>query len=116
MILRDYQVAPVDIGITYFKQKKAYPSIEVLPTAAGKSIIIAAICRGVGEKMLVLQPSKELLKQNYDKFINLGGEASIFSASMGVKEIGEITYATIGSIKSIGAHFNSLGINKVIID
>ena len=35
---------------------------------------------------------------------------------MGEKEIGEVTYATIGSIVNIAHKFNTLGINKVIID
>jgi DNA repair protein RadD len=56
------------------------------------------------------------LEQNYNKFINLGGKASIYSAAMGEKEIGDITYATIGSIVNIAHKFHTLGISKVIID
>jgi DNA repair protein RadD len=70
----------------------------------------------LGEKLVVIQPSKELLEQNYNKFINLGGKASIYSAAMGEKEIGDVTYATIGSIVNIAHKFNTLGISKVIID
>lgn len=116
MIYRHYQEDAINKGVSFFKERKPVASIEILPTAAGKSIIIAGICKGTGEKILVLQPSKELLKQNYEKFINLGGTASIFSASLGIKEIGDITYATIGSIKSLGANFRLLGITKIIID
>jgi DNA repair protein RadD len=64
----------------------------------------------------VIQPNKELLEQNYNKFIGLGGTASIYSAAMGEKEIGEVTYATIGSIINVAHKFHSMGINKVIID
>jgi DNA repair protein RadD len=35
---------------------------------------------------------------------------------MGEKEIGDVTYATIGSIVNIAHKFNTLGISKVIID
>jgi len=56
------------------------------------------------------------LEQNYNKFINLGGDASIYSAAMGEKEIGNVTYATIGSIVNIAHKFRDLGITKVIID
>jgi DNA repair protein RadD len=116
MKLRDYQLEPVAIGIEFFNTPKMAPSIIVAPTAFGKSIVIAYIAKGIDEKVLVIQPSKELLEQNYNKLINLGGKASIYSASMGEKEIGDITYATIGSIINIAWKFRELGITKVIID
>lgn len=116
MKLRDNQELPVAIGVEFFKTPKMQPSIIVAPTAFGKSIVIAHIARGIGERVLVLQPSKELLEQNYNKFTTLGGEASIYSASMGEKEIGDVTYATIGSIINIAHEFRSLGFTKVIID
>ena len=92
LTLRNNQIEPVERGIAYFSEKKPVPSIIVAPTAFGKSIVIAHIAKGVGEKVLVIQPSKELLEQNYEKFINLGGEATIYSASMGEKEIGDVTF------------------------
>ena len=116
MELRPNQIEPVEKGVAFFKKKKVDPSIIVAPTAFGKSIVIAAIAKEVNERMLVLQPSKELLEQNYNKFINLGGDASIYSAAMGEKEIGNVTYATIGSIVNIAHKFRDLGITKVIID
>jgi DNA repair protein RadD len=116
MELRPNQIEPVRKGVEFFKSKKPHPSIIVAPTAFGKSIVIAKIAHELGEKLLVIQPSKELLEQNYNKFINLGGKASIYSASMNEKEIGEVTYATIGSIVKIAHKFHTLGIRKVIID
>ena len=116
LTLRNNQIEPVEKGIAYFSEKKPVPSIIVAPTAFGKSIVIAHIAKGVGEKVLVIQPSKELLEQNYNKFINLGGDATIYSASMGEKEIGNVTYATIGSIVNIATKFKEYGISKVIID
>lgn len=118
MKLREYQIEPVDAGVLFFKQLYQHrnPSIIVAPTGAGKSIIIAEIVDRIKDKVIVLQPSKELLKQNYDKFINLGGKADIFSASMKEKELGSITYATIGSIVKAIDRVKKLGINKVIID
>ena len=116
MELRPNQIEPVKKGVDFFRSKKPHPSIIVAPTAFGKSIVIAEIAHRLGEKILVIQPSKELLEQNYNKFINLGGKASIYSASMNEKEIGEVTYATIGSIVNIAWKFHELGISKVIID
>ena len=116
MKLRANQIEPVTIGVEFFKLPKMAPSIIVAPTAFGKSIVIAHIAKGIGEKVLVLQPSKELLEQNYNKFIFFGGSASIYSASMGQKELGDITYATIGSIINIAHKFREMGVSKIIID
>lgn len=116
MKLRANQIEPVTIGVEFFKLSKMAPSIIVAPTAFGKSIVIAHIAKGIGEKVLVLQPSKELLEQNYNKFIFFGGSASIYSASMGQKELGDITYATIGSIINIAHKFREMGVSKIIID
>jgi DNA repair protein RadD len=116
MELRPNQIEPVKKGVEFFKSKKPHPSIIVAPTAFGKSIVIAEIAHQLGEKLVVIQPSKELLEQNYNKFINLGGKASIYCAAMGEKEIGDVTYATIGSIVNIAHKFHTLGISKVIID
>jgi len=116
MELRPNQIEPVRKGVEFLTSKKSQPSIIVAPTAFGKSIVIAQIAKELGEKILILQPSKELLEQNYNKFIGLGGEAKIYSASMKEKEIGDVTYATIGSIIRIASHFKELGISKVIID
>lgn len=116
MKLRKNQVEPVRKGVEFFKKEVASPSIIVAPTAFGKSIVISYIAKELNEKILVIQPSKELLEQNYNKFINLGGTASIYSASMGQKEIGDVTYATIGSIVKSPLKFKEFGIKKVIID
>ena len=97
-ILRDYQIEAVKRGLEFFYSKNKKNVVEVLPTAAGKSLIIANIARGLDAPVLCLQPTKELLIQNYSKFISYGNKASIYSASIGVREIGDVTFATIGSI------------------
>lgn len=114
--LRENQVAPVEIGIDFFRRAEAAPSIIVAPTAFGKSIVIAKIAESVNDNLLILQPSKELLEQNLGKYLLLGGNAEIYSASFNSRKIGQVTYATIGSIKSIGKKFKELGFTKMIID
>lgn len=71
--------------------------IIVIPTGAGKSLCIAAIVKELGEPTVIFQPSREILEQNYDKLLSYGYSASIYSASLGRKEISNITFATIGS-------------------
>lgn len=114
MNLRKNQIEPVKIGIEFFSKENPKPSLMVEPVAFGKSVVIAHIAKGISGKTLILQPSKELLEQNYGKFKALGGEASIYSASMKQKEFGDVTYATIGSIKNIGKQFSDY--QNLIID
>ena len=100
MQYRDYQEEAIERSIKFLTSKSVKKSLAVLPCAAGKSLIIAGIANELSEPVLVLQPTKELLLQNYEKLTNLGGEASIYSASLGVREIGHLTYASIKSIKN----------------
>ncbi len=113
--LRQYQQDAVDKALLFLKfgNDKDKPVI-IAPTAAGKSIYIAHIAHDLSRGVLVLQPSKELLEQNYAKFKAYGGNASIFSASMGVKEVGHVTFATIGSIKKHAELFAH--VKYIIID
>lgn len=116
-ILRNYQKKAVDKGLHFIKDKsnKKKPVI-VAPTAAGKSLIVAAIADGEESPIIVLQPSKELLMQNYNKYVSFGNEAKIFSASLQSKEIGHVTFATIGSIVSRVEDFKKKGVKVVLID
>ncbi len=66
---------------------------------SGKSLVIAELCHQLDAPTLILQPSKEILEQNYAKLEMYGIEdIGIYSASCRKKEIGKYTYATIGSI------------------
>jgi superfamily II DNA or RNA helicase len=65
---------------------------------SGKSLIIAGIAERLQEPTLILQPSKEILQQNYEKFTSYGGHAGIFSASVGRKDLGMVTFASLASI------------------
>jgi DNA repair protein RadD len=117
--LRKNQAEPIRKAIEFFNAKSPAPSLIVLPTAWGKSILTAFTAREIEGKLLVLQPSKELLSQNYSKYVNLcvwDNNAGIYSASFGRKDINKITYATIGSIKNIGKLFKDLGFTKMLID
>lgn len=118
--LRENQSEPIQKAVEFFNEKKPKPSLIVLPTAWGKSILTAFVAKNSEDRMIVLQPSKELLEQNYQKYFALCGDfandAGIYSASFGRKEISKITYATIGSIKNLGAKFKEMGFTKMLID
>lgn len=96
--LRPYQIEASEIAVKNLKSYKK-PFVIQAATGAGKSLIIADICHKLDESVLILQPSKELLEQNYEKLKSYGiDDVKIYSASMNSKEIGKYTYATIGSI------------------
>ena len=114
MQLRPYQQSAVEKGLEFFRSDSRFTPIIVAPTGAGKSINIAHMTNELVTGVLVLQPSKELLEQNYAKFKLYGGVASIYSASMGSKEIGGVTFATIGSLKGKADLFRH--VTNVIID
>jgi DNA repair protein RadD len=82
--LREYQERVVDKCIDFINDKKSFSKkLLVSPVGSGKSLIIAAIANALNQELIVLQPSKVLLKQNYEKYLSYGNKASIFSASMG---------------------------------
>jgi DNA repair protein RadD len=87
-VLRDYQQAASDAIITWARKISA-PICAELATGAGKSLIIADVTRRIneisGKKLLCMAPSKELIEQNYEKYISTGSPASLFSASVGIK-------------------------------
>jgi DNA repair protein RadD len=96
--LRPYQTEAIGAGVDFFHQKKKYNGLEILPTGSGKSLVIAGIAKELPGKSVILQPSKEILEQNFQKYISYGFRAGIYSASAGIKHIDDVTFATIGSI------------------
>ena len=96
--LRPHQVTTMDSITEFLKDSKGKNGIIVAPTGAGKSLYVANTAKSVSEPILCLQPSRELLEQNYSKYISYGEKASIFSASMGVKDVGNVTFATPQSV------------------
>ena len=113
--LRDYQKQAVDAAVRFFANPVKKNGVIVLPTGAGKSLVIANIAIRLNAPVLVFQPSKEILEQNYEKLCSYGVMGvGIFSASFGRKEIQRITFATIGSVKNHKDYFRRF--QYVIID
>jgi DNA repair protein RadD len=95
---RPYQVDAISANIDFFQNKKKINGIEILPTGSGKSVVIANTAMNLKGKTVVFQPSKEILAQNFAKFLSYGYRAGIYSASAGMKYIDDITFCTIGSV------------------
>ena len=114
--LRDYQEAGTDACVSILTSKTPRREIVVSPTGGGKSLYIAFAASKIDFPLVILQPSKELLQQNYKKYIELGGKAEIYSASLKTLNIGTVTFATIGSIKNKVQELKKLGVKAIIID
>ncbi|HEY8690549.1 MAG TPA: DEAD/DEAH box helicase [Chitinophagaceae bacterium] len=111
---RPYQQQAIDANVNFFKSKRKKHAIEVLPTGSGKSIVIANTAIQLEGKTIVFQPSKEILEQNFSKFISYGFRAGIYSASAGMKFVEQITFATIGSVAN--KHHLFKDFNNIIVD
>ena len=83
---------------------------------SGKSLIISYLAKELNAPVLVLQPSKEILLQNYAKAVAFGAHPTIYSASCDKKDLSEMTYATIGSIKKRVDDLASMGLRYVLVD
>lgn len=99
--LRPYQQEASDKAVEFFEAKKKTTAIMVLPTGSGKSLVIADIANRVDGHLLIFQPSKEILEQNFAKLQSYGViDCSVYSASLNSKKVSRITFATIGSVVS----------------
>lgn len=111
--LRSYQKQASDAAVKLFTGKADRNGIIILPTGAGKSLVIADIASRLEGPLLVFQPSKEILQQNFAKLQSYGiFDCGCYSASVGCKDINRITFATIGSVMN---HMNDFDCFKNII-
>ena len=105
-----------DAAVGAFTSEGKGNGLLILPTGAGKSLVIADIAHRLDGPLLILQPSKEILEQNFAKLQSYGcWDCSIYSASVGRKEINRITFATIGSVMNHMddfAHFQNVMIDE----
>jgi DNA repair protein RadD len=113
-VLRPYQEGAVSTAVRFFQSARKYNAVEMLPTGSGKSLVIAVTAQRLNAPVLIFQPSKEILEQNYNKYRSYGYHAGIYSASMDRKDISKVTFATIGSVKNRAHLFQ--GFRHVIID
>lgn len=120
-MLREYQRRAIDQLYSWFEKNEGNPCL-VLPTGAGKSHIVAALCKEAVQtwpetRILMLTHVKELIEQNSEK-MRLhwpGAPLGIYSASVGRKDLGEpITFAGIQSVRKKAQQIGH--IDLVLID
>ena len=121
-MLRPYQQRAIDDLYAWFRAGNEGNPCMVLPTGAGKSHIVAALCKDALQqwpetRVLMLTHVKELIVQNAGKMREHwpGAPMGIYSASVGKKQLGEpITFAGIQSIAKKAALVGH--VDLVIID
>lgn len=102
--LRPYQQQAVTATIEYFRQTDE-PAVIVLPTGAGKSLVIAELGKLAKRRILILTHVKELVEQNHQKYESYGFKASIFAAGLNRKEAAQ--QVTFGSVQSVVRNLNA---------
>ncbi|KFD19819.1 MULTISPECIES: DEAD/DEAH box helicase [Tatumella] len=113
--LRPYQQEAVDATISYFR-KHQQPAVIVLPTGAGKSLVIAELARKARGRVLVLAHVKELVAQNHAKYEALGLSADIFSAGLQQKQ--SHRKVVFGSVQSVARNLDAFddAFSLIIVD
>jgi DNA repair protein RadD len=96
--LRPYQQEAVDSTLAHFRRLRE-PAVIVLPTGAGKSLVIAELARIAKGRVLVLTHVKELVEQNSEKFRSYGFTPGIYSAGLSQKD--RDAKVIFGSIQSV---------------
>ncbi len=112
--LRPYQQDASDASVDYLTDGGISNGIVVLPTGSGKSLVIADVANRLDAHAVIFNPSREILEQNLAKLESYGIDPAVFSASFGRREVGEITLATIGSVRKCPGAFK--GVRYALVD
>ncbi len=117
MIPRYYQWAANSFTWSYLAERSGNPLI-VLPTGAGKSLVIAMLCKQAiefGGRVVVLAHRKELISQNALELQELMPEIKVGIYSAGLKSRNTTQSVVIGGIQSIYGKASELGPRHLII-
>jgi len=113
--LRPYQQEAVDATLRYFR-RSSQPAVIVLPTGAGKSLVIAELARLARGRVLVLAHVKELVAQNHAKYQAYGLQADIFAAGLQRKESqAKVVFGSVQSVARNLAQFDD-AFSLLIVD
>lgn len=119
--LREYQRAALD-ALDCHWDRGGGPGLVVLPTGAGKALVIAALIRewldrAPEARICVLTHVRELVVQNHGELLAYWPEApaGIFSAGVGRREVhAQVTFCSIQSVRDRAELFGA--IDLIVID
>jgi DNA repair protein RadD len=117
-----YQREALDHLYSWLNDNRGNPLV-VLPTGAGKSVVIANLVKEASEMMLprearviMLTHVKELVQQNYAELIETWPQVpvGVYSASLNKRQVNAVTFASIQSVYKRPEIFGWLDI--IIVD
>jgi DNA repair protein RadD len=118
--LRDYQRASLDALQGAWGRGGETGLLVVLPTGAGKALVIAALARETLERnplarVAIVTHSRELVAQNHAELLRHWPEApaGILSAGLGRREAG--AQVLVGSIQSMADRLDAIGPRDLVI-
>ena len=119
LTLRPYQQAAITAIYGYFQKNTGNPLV-VIPTAGGKSLVMASFIEGVlkvwpDQRILIVTHVRELIAQNHAEMIGLWPEApaGIYSAGLGKREAqARVLFA---GIQSIHARAREIGHTDLVL-
>lgn len=119
MKLRDYQQRAINELYQWFRDNQTGNVCMVLPTGAGKSVIIAALCKDAltswpETRVLMLTSSRELVSQNAARMRSVWPNApmGVYSAGLNKRQLGEPI--TFGGIQSLAGKADQIGHQDLI--
>lgn len=120
--LRPYQQDVLDKLRVRLKETD-YPLLVNASVGAGKSLIIASLLQTIeraGWRALCLTMNSTLIRQNAETYVNQGGKAGIYCASLGMKETSDpIIFASPMSVRSSikkNGKLSKIPFNLIIVD
>jgi DNA repair protein RadD len=120
MKLRDYQQESVNALWAWFRENEEGAPLLVLPTGAGKSLVIAEIARAIaarGKRVLIVAHRKELISQNFEKLAAMipAKDIGMYSAGLGRRDTDKAVI--VAGIQSVYKKAEELGeLALVLID
>jgi len=95
---RWYQDEAVKSTIDYIRSNPGKSPVIVIPTGGGKTIVIDMLVKQLNAKVLILSHSKEILEQNFESLSKALPSVGLYSASLGLHIIRDVTVAGIQSV------------------
>lgn len=118
--LRDYQRASLDALYAWFRANPAGNPLLILPTGAGKAILIAALIQEAltqwpKTRILMVTHSRDLIAQNAQKLISMWPQAPIGIHSAGLRKRDVYQPVIFAGIQSIWKKAMHLGTFDLIL-
>lgn len=119
---RDYQTWACNSFFDYFTSGGVGNPVIAMPTGTGKSVVIASLCTTImtqwlGQRILMLAPSKELVEQNAEKMRAFWPAAPLGVCSASLNKFDTAAPLLFGTIGTVNNRREAIGPrNLVFVD